>query len=89
LFADVAQPMPAGTGVLARNETHIAADLLAAMQPFSSSDDQHESQRRDGSHARMSHQPQARLTELMIFRSLSTTDKAHSTTFSVSCTNKA
>src|ERR1035438_8662767 len=29
LLADMSQPLPAGTGVLTRNEPHVAADLLA------------------------------------------------------------
>ena len=32
LLADVSQPLPAGTGVLARNQPHVAADLLATME---------------------------------------------------------
>src|SRR6266403_1420320 len=42
LFGDVSQPLMAGTGVLARNQSDIAADLLAALEPLRSSNDQHE-----------------------------------------------
>jgi len=58
LLADMSQPLPAGTGVFAGDESHIAADLLAARKPVGSHDDDHEGQRRDGSYARMRHQPQ-------------------------------
>jgi hypothetical protein len=34
LFADVSQPLPAGTGVLARNEPGVAANLLATRKPI-------------------------------------------------------
>src|SRR5207245_7849188 len=33
LLAEVSQPLFAGTGVLARNESGVAADLLAAREP--------------------------------------------------------
>jgi hypothetical protein len=58
LLGDVSQPLMASTGVLARDQSDITADLLAALEPLRSSDDQHQGQRRDGSHARMRHQPQ-------------------------------
>jgi hypothetical protein len=58
LLADVPKPLMAGTGVLARNQSHIAADLLAALEPLRSSDDQHEGQCRQRSYARVGHQPQ-------------------------------
>ena len=32
LLADVSQPLLASTGVLARNQSHVAADLLAALE---------------------------------------------------------
>ncbi len=58
LFADVPQSLLARTGVLTRNHPHIRADLLAAVKPLRSSDDQHVSQGRQWAHARMRHQPQ-------------------------------
>src|SRR5437773_10306517 len=53
LLADMSQPLPAGTGVLARNQPGVAADLLAARKPLRRSNDQNVDQPRDGSHARM------------------------------------
>jgi len=40
LLADVSQPLFAGTGVFARNESGVAADLLAARKPLRRPDDQ-------------------------------------------------
>ena len=40
LLADVSQSLLAGPGVLARNETHIAADLLATRKPLRRPNDQ-------------------------------------------------
>src|SRR5580692_8757557 len=48
----------AGTGVLTRNHPHVRADLLAAVEPLRSSDDQHVGECRKRAHARMGHQPQ-------------------------------
>jgi hypothetical protein len=45
-LADVPQPLLAGTGVLTRNHPHVRADLLAAVEPLWSSDDQHVGERR-------------------------------------------
>ncbi len=56
LLADVSQPLPSGTGVLRRDQPHITAGLLAAMEPLWSSDDQHEGQRRQWSYAGVRHQ---------------------------------
>ena len=39
LLADVSQPLPAGTGVLARNQPGVAADLLATRKPIRSPND--------------------------------------------------
>ena len=58
LLGDVSQPLMAGTGILLRNQPHIAADLLAPTKPLRSSDDEHEGQRRQWSYARMRHQSQ-------------------------------
>src|SRR6266403_5621247 len=44
LLGDVSQPLMASTGVLARDQSDIAADLLAALEPLRSPDDQHEGQ---------------------------------------------
>ena len=57
LFGDVPQPLMTRTGVLLRDQPYIAADLLAALKSLGSSDDQHEGQRREGSDARVAHQP--------------------------------
>jgi len=51
LLTDVPQPLTAGTGVLARNEPQVAADLLAATKTFRCPDDQNESQGRDRTNA--------------------------------------
>jgi transposase len=48
----------AGTGVLTRNHPHVRADLLAAVEPLRSSDDQHVDERWERANARMGHQPQ-------------------------------
>ena len=58
LLADVSQSLPACTGILGRNQPHVAADLLATFESFRSPDDQHEGQRREKPHTRMGHQPQ-------------------------------
>jgi hypothetical protein len=58
LFGDVPQPLMACTGILFRDQSHIAADLLAALEPLRSSYDQHEGQGRQRSYAGMCHQPQ-------------------------------
>jgi hypothetical protein len=34
LFADVSQPLPAGTGVFAGDQSQVAADLLVATKTF-------------------------------------------------------
>src|SRR5271170_5454851 len=44
LLADVAQPLMTGARVLARDQSDIAANLLTALKPLRSSDDQHEGQ---------------------------------------------
>src|ERR1700730_5510225 len=44
LLADVCQPLRASTGVLARDQSDIAADLLAALEPLRCPNDQHEGQ---------------------------------------------
>ena len=41
LLADLPQPLLAGAGVLARNHSQVASDLLATRKPHRSSDDQH------------------------------------------------
>src|SRR5271170_4846494 len=51
LLGDVSWPLLASTGVLARDQSHIAADLLAALEPLRSPDDQHEGQCGDRSYA--------------------------------------
>ena len=56
LLADVPQPLMAGTGVFRRNQSDIAADLLAALKSFRSSDDQHEGQCRQWTYARVCHE---------------------------------
>ena len=58
LLADVTQSLLASTGVFTRNHPHVGADLLAALKPRRSSDDQHVGQRRERTHARMGHQSQ-------------------------------
>src|SRR5713101_1326912 len=52
LFADVSQPLVAGTGVFTGDEPNVAADLLAASKALRSPDNQHEGQRREWAHAR-------------------------------------
>jgi hypothetical protein len=56
--ADVPQPLFASTGVFTRNHPHVGADLLAALKPSRSSDDQHIGQSRKRPHAGMRHQSQ-------------------------------
>ena len=51
LLADVPQPLPAATGVLARNEPGVAAKLLATRKPIRRSNDPNVDQPRYGSHA--------------------------------------
>ncbi len=58
LLADVPQPLPAGTRVLARNEPGVAAKLLATRKPIRRPNDQNVDQPRDRSNPRMCHQPQ-------------------------------
>src|SRR5271168_3414471 len=58
LLADVPQSLLASTGVLTRNHPHVVADLLATWKAFPSSNDQHESECRKRTHARMRHQSQ-------------------------------
>src|SRR6516164_3992894 len=58
LFADVTQSLFASTGFLTRNHAHVRADLLAALKPSRSSDDQHIGECRKRPHTRMSHQSQ-------------------------------
>src|SRR5713101_9836870 len=58
LFADVPQPLLACTGVLTRNHPYVRADLLAAVEPLRSSDDQHVGEGRQWAHTGMRHQPQ-------------------------------
>src|SRR6266850_7153684 len=58
LFADVPQPLLASTGVLTRNHPHVRADLLAAVEPLRSSDDQHIGECRQWAYTGMRHQPQ-------------------------------
>src|SRR5215471_4203130 len=58
LPADVSQPLLAATGVLTRNQSYVGADLLAAVEPRRSSDDQHIGQCCKWAHAWMSHQSQ-------------------------------
>src|SRR5713101_3611171 len=45
LLADMSQPLLASTGVFARNQSHIAADLFTAWKPLRRPDDQHVGQR--------------------------------------------
>ena len=59
LFADVPQPLLAGTGVLTRNHPHIGADLLATLKPRRSPDDQHLGECRKRTNTRMRHQSQS------------------------------
>src|SRR6202521_2674084 len=58
LFADVPQPLLAGTGVLTRNHPHVGADLLATSKPRRSSDDQHVGEGRKRTNTWMGHQSQ-------------------------------
>src|SRR5208283_5573032 len=58
LLANVPQPLLATTGVLARNHSHVRADLFATRKPTRSSDDQHVSQGSKRAHTRMGHQSQ-------------------------------
>src|SRR6202167_6243845 len=58
LLGDVSQSLMAGTGVLRRNQSDIAANLLAALKSFRSSDDQHEGQCGERSYTGVRHQPQ-------------------------------
>jgi hypothetical protein len=51
LLANVSQPLPAGTGVLARNQPGVAADLLAARKSIRRPNDENVDQPGDGSHA--------------------------------------
>ena len=55
LLADVPQALLTSTGVFTRNHAHIRADLLAALKPSRSSDDQHEGQCRKRTYAGMGH----------------------------------
>src|SRR6266481_9319696 len=55
--ADVTQSLLASTGLLTRDHPHVCADLLAALKPRRSSDDQHVGQCRKRTDAGMSHQP--------------------------------
>src|SRR4030081_441888 len=58
LLADVPQPLLASTGVLTRNHPHVRADLLAAVEPLRSSDDQHLGESGKQTHTGTCHQPQ-------------------------------
>jgi hypothetical protein len=58
LLANVSQPLFAATRVLARNQPHIAADLLGASKPRWRSDDQHIGQCCEWAYAWMRHQLQ-------------------------------
>jgi hypothetical protein len=53
LFADVPKPLLAGSRVLTRNHPHVRADLLAAVEPLRSSDDQHVGECRQWAHTGM------------------------------------
>src|SRR6267378_1085121 len=53
LLADVSQSLPASTGVLTGNQPNVAADLLAAREPFRRPNDQNVHQPGDGSHPRV------------------------------------
>src|ERR1700676_2133293 len=57
LFADVSQSLPVCTGILSRNQSYVASDLLAALEPLRSPDDQHEGQCCEKPHTGMGHQP--------------------------------
>jgi hypothetical protein len=57
LFTDVTEPLTLGTGVLARNQAQIAAELFATAKALRCSDNQHERKRRDRTNARMGHEP--------------------------------
>jgi IS1 family transposase len=56
LFADMSQPPPIAAGLLRRNQSHIAGDLLTAVKPSWSSNDQLEGQRRQHADSGMGHQ---------------------------------
>jgi len=56
--ADVTQSLFASTGLLTRNHAHVRADLLAALKPRRSSDDQHLGERRQRTNPGMGHQSQ-------------------------------
>jgi len=51
-------PLLTCTGILFRDQPHIAADLLSALEPFPTADDQDIGKCRERAHARMGHQPQ-------------------------------
>jgi hypothetical protein len=53
LLGDVPQPLLASTGVFTRNHPHVRADLLAAVEPLRSSDDQHVGECRQWAHTGM------------------------------------
>ena len=56
LFGDVSQPSSITIGFLKRNQAEIAGYLLATLKAFGLSDDQHECQRGEWTHTRMSRQ---------------------------------
>src|ERR1019366_6812935 len=57
LFRDVSQPSPLSGRLLRRHQSQIARDLLAALKPLRSPDDQHEGQRRQRTDPGMRPQP--------------------------------
>jgi len=57
LFADMPQSLLASTGRLTRDHPHVRADLLAALEPRRSSNDQHLGECRKRTDAGMRHQP--------------------------------
>src|ERR1700679_96380 len=57
LLVNAPQLLMPRAGIFCRNQSDIAADLLAAPKPLRSSDDENEGQRRDRPYAGMTHQP--------------------------------
>ena len=57
LLTDVTQSLFATTGFLTRDHSHVRADLLAALKPRRSSDDQHVGECRNRTDTGVSHQP--------------------------------
>jgi hypothetical protein len=58
LLTKMSQSLVAGTGVLARDESNVATDLLATGKPIRRPNDLNVGQPGDGSHPRMRHQAQ-------------------------------